>query len=69
MPRKAPDSGIAKLFWRGNRQAVRLPKAFRLPGGPGTKVKLRRVGQSILIEPLETGPAEGETGTGGAGNR
>jgi len=44
MPRKAPDSGIAKLFWRGNRQ-------------------------SILIEPLETGPAEGATATGGEGNR
>lgn len=43
-----PDT--AKLFKHGGSQAVRLPKAFRLPG---TEVRVRRVGRGVLLEPLE----------------
>jgi antitoxin VapB len=44
------DSGVAKVFMHGRSQAVRLPKAFRLPG---KEVRVRRVGRGILLEPLE----------------
>ncbi len=41
----------AKIFKHGRSQAVRLPKEFRLPG---TEVRVRRVGNGILLEPIET---------------
>jgi antitoxin VapB len=41
----------AKLFQTGRSQAVRLPKAFRMPG---TEVKIRKEGNSIILEPLNT---------------
>lgn len=41
----------AKLFKHGRSQAVRLPKEFRMPG---TEVRIRRVGNGILLEPIET---------------
>ncbi|MEX2632353.1 MAG: AbrB/MazE/SpoVT family DNA-binding domain-containing protein [Tistlia sp.] len=44
------ESETAKLFKHGGSQAVRLPKAFRLPG---TEVRVRRVGRGVLLEPLE----------------
>jgi antitoxin VapB len=44
------DTGTAKLFMHGRSQAVRLPKAFRLPG---TEVRVRRVGRGVLLEPVE----------------
>lgn len=40
----------AKLFMHGRSQAVRLPKEFRLPG---KEVRVRRVGQGILLQPVE----------------
>jgi antitoxin VapB len=40
---------IAKLFWSGRSQAVRLPKDFRLPGD---KVRIRRQGNAVILEPL-----------------
>ena len=40
----------AKLFRHGGSQAVRLPKSFRLPG---TEVRVRRLGRSVLLEPME----------------
>ena len=40
----------AKIFMHGRSQAVRLPKAFRLPG---TEVRVRRVGKGVLLEPIE----------------
>lgn len=40
----------AKLFKNGNSQAVRLPKAFRLPG---EEVKIVREGKRIILEPIE----------------
>lgn len=41
---------FAKLFMSGRSQAVRLPKAFRMPG---SKVKITRVGKGVLLEPVE----------------
>lgn len=43
------DRDIAKLFMHGRSQAVRLPLAFRLPG---KQVRVRRVKQGILLEPM-----------------
>ncbi|MHA1402096.1 MAG: antitoxin, partial [Candidatus Heimdallarchaeaceae archaeon] len=43
--------GKAKLFKNGNSQAVRLPKAFRIPGN---EVKIFKKGNQIVIEPIET---------------
>lgn len=42
-------TGTAKIFMHGRSQAVRLPKAFRLDG---TEVRVRRVGQGLLLEPV-----------------
>lgn len=42
---------IAKLFQNGNSQAVRLPKAFRIPGN---EVKIFKKGNQIVIEPIAT---------------
>ena len=44
-------SGIAKIFMHGRSQAVRLPLAFRLPGD---RVRVRRVENGILLEPMVT---------------
>jgi antitoxin VapB len=38
----------AKLFQSGNSQAIRLPKAYRLPG---KKVYLKRMGNAIIVLP------------------
>jgi antitoxin VapB len=43
------ETAIAKLFKNGRSQAVRLPKEFRFEGD---KVRLRRVGKGVMIEPL-----------------
>jgi antitoxin VapB len=43
------ETGIAKLFKHGRSQAVRLPKEFRLPG---TEVRVRKVGNGVLLEPI-----------------
>lgn len=40
----------AKLFQNGQSQAVRLPKAFRLPGD---KVYIKKVGNAIILLPLQ----------------
>lgn len=39
----------AKLFKNGNSQAVRLPRAFRLPG---KEAAIHREGDKIILEPL-----------------
>lgn len=44
------ETGTAKLFKSGRSQAVRLPKAFRLPGA---EVRVRRIGRGVLLEPIE----------------
>lgn len=40
----------AKLFQNGQSQAVRIPKAFRLPG---TKVYIKKVGNAIVLLPMD----------------
>ncbi len=40
----------AKLFQSGNSQAVRLPKAFRLPG---KEVRIFKKGRQVILEPIE----------------
>jgi len=45
------ESGIAKIFMHGRSQAVRLPMAFRLPGD---RVRVRRLANGILLEPVVT---------------
>jgi antitoxin VapB len=40
----------AKLFKTGRSQAVRLPKEFRFEG---EEVRIRRVGQGVLLEPMK----------------
>jgi antitoxin VapB len=42
-------TGIAKLFRNGRSQAVRLPQEFRFQGD---RVRIRRVDQGVLLEPL-----------------
>ncbi len=39
----------AKLFANGRSQAVRLPKAYRLPG---TEVLIWKEGDRVILEPL-----------------
>ncbi len=45
------NTAIAKIFMHGRSQAVRLPLAFRLPGD---RVRVRRVKNGILLEPMVT---------------
>ena len=40
----------AELFTDGGSQAVRLPKAFRLPG---KEVRVRHFGRGVLLEPVD----------------
>jgi antitoxin VapB len=42
-------AGIAKILMHGRSQAAVLPKRFRLPGDRG---RVRRVGVSVLPEPI-----------------
>ena len=41
---------VAKLFFNGRSQAVRLPLEFRFPG---TEVRITRQGRGVLLEPVE----------------
>ena len=45
---------IAKIFVTGGSQAVRLPKAFRLPGN---MARVRKLGRGVLLEPMNTSTA------------
>jgi antitoxin VapB len=40
---------IARLFWSGRSQAVRLPKEFRFAGDA---VRIRRRGAAVILEPI-----------------
>ncbi len=42
---------MAKIFWSGHSQAVRLPKAFRFPHGI-EEVEVRRQGERLVLEPV-----------------
>jgi antitoxin VapB len=44
----------AKLFQNGRSQAVRLPREFRFEGD---RVRVRRAGRGVLLEPLITDAA------------
>jgi antitoxin VapB len=44
-------STVAKLFRNGRSQAVRLPREFCFEGD---RVRLRRVGRGVLVEPMMT---------------
>jgi len=46
--------GIAKLFRNGSSQAVRLPREFRFDGD---RVRIRRVAEGVLLEPVGTDAA------------
>ncbi|WP_439256570.1 antitoxin [Lonepinella sp. BR2271] len=39
----------AKLFWRGNSQVLRLPKAFRFNA---KEVSIQKEGQKVILEPI-----------------
>jgi antitoxin VapB len=45
------ETGIERIFMHDRSQAVRLPLAFRLPGD---RVRVRRVEDGILLEPMVT---------------
>ncbi len=40
--------GMAKIFWTGRSQAVRLPKEFRFDTD---EVRIRKVGDAVILEP------------------
>ena len=44
-------STTAKQFKNGRRQAVRLPREFRFDGD---RVRVRRAGRGVLVEPVVT---------------
>ena len=50
-----PETGTAKLFRNGRSQAVRLPREFRFEG---TQVRVRRLPEGVLLQPLIADPAE-----------
>ena len=43
------NTKTAKLFRNGRSQAVRLPREFRFEGN---EVRVRRVGDGVLLEPM-----------------
>lgn len=45
-------TATAKLFKNGQSQAVRLPKAFRMPG---KEVKISKDGNRVILEPVDKG--------------
>ncbi|MBI2187039.1 MAG: AbrB/MazE/SpoVT family DNA-binding domain-containing protein [Acidobacteria bacterium] len=45
----------AKLFRNGRSQAVRLPREFRFEGD---RVRVRRAGRGVLVEPVFANVAE-----------
>ena len=46
-------AATAKIFMHGRSQAVRLPKGFRFPG---KEVRVTKVGDKAILEPLEKAP-------------
>lgn len=45
---------MAKIFWTGRSQAVRLPKEYRFEG---TQVRIHREGDKVILEPGTDDPA------------
>ena len=54
-----PKPKVAKLFKNGRSQAVRLPKEFRFTGD---RVRIRKVAEGVLLEPMKLDPEEWLTG-------
>jgi antitoxin VapB len=52
---KMPKTDIARLFQNGRSQAVRLPREFRFEGD---RVRVKKMGSGVLLEPLIQDPAE-----------
>lgn len=50
-------SATAKLFRVGRSQAVRLPEEFQFEG---TEVRVSKVGDKIILEPLKKQPFDAE---------
>lgn len=48
-------ASTARLFQNGRSQAVRLPREFRFEGD---RVRVRRVGRGVLVEPIFKDAAE-----------
>jgi antitoxin VapB len=48
-------ASTARLFRNGRSQAVRLPREFRFEGD---RVRVRRVGRGVLVEPIVRDAAE-----------
>ena len=46
---------VAKLFWNGRSQAVRLPQEYRFEGD---RVEIRRVGRGVLLLPVMASAVE-----------
>ena len=44
-----PVTDMAKIFWTGRSQAVRLPKEYRFEGA---EVTIRREGDRVILEPI-----------------
>jgi antitoxin VapB len=53
----AAAKSTAKLFMHGLSQAVRLPKAYRFEGD---EVRVSKVGDKVILEPLEKPPFDVE---------
>ena len=47
---RSPKGAVARVFWTGRSQAVRLPKAFRFGVA---EVTIRREGKRVILEPRE----------------
>jgi antitoxin VapB len=53
--KKQGTSLVATLFRNGGSQAVRLPRAFQFTGD---RVRVRRMGKGVLLEPLPADASE-----------
>ena len=50
-------NSTVKLFTHGRSQAVRLPREFRFKG---TEVRISKVGDKVILEPLKKQPPDFE---------
>jgi antitoxin VapB len=57
MIKRDDKPATAKLFMHGRSQAVRLPKEFRFEG---TEVRVSRVGDKVILEPMQKAPFDVE---------
>jgi antitoxin VapB len=55
MMRSKGKTQLATLFRNGGSQAVRLPREFQFAG---RRVRVRRVGEGVLLEPVVTDPQD-----------